>query len=177
MLGFMLCLIHMAEKSQPGKSPKASYTTMTQIVLPGDANALGTIFGGKVMSWIDIAAAIAAGKHARRVVVTASIDALHFKAPVKVGHVVQIQAMVNFASRTSMEVGVRVDAENLVTGETTHTASAYTTFVALDDQGKPVPVPQIIATTPDEVRRYEDARKRRESRVRLAEEIKRSRRR
>src|SRR4051794_30704776 len=89
--------------SPAGKSPSESYTTMAQIVLPGDANALGTIFGGKVMSWIDIAAAIAAGRHARRVVVTASIDALHFKAPVKVGQVVHVQATVNFAARTSME--------------------------------------------------------------------------
>jgi acyl-CoA hydrolase len=145
---------------------------MTEIVLPSDANALGTIFGGKVMSWIDIAGAIAAGRHARRVVVTASIDALHFLAPVKVGHVVHIRAMVNFASRTSMEVGVRVDSENPLTGEMTHTATAYTTFVALDDHGRPTPVPPVTTETPDEKRRYESAQKRRASRMKLAEDLK-----
>jgi acyl-CoA hydrolase len=166
----------MPEKKQlAGKPPRESYTTMTQIVLPGDANALGTIFGGKIMSWIDIAAAIAAGRHARKVVVTASIDALHFLAPVKVGHVVHVSASVNFASRTSMEVGVRVDSENPITGEKTHTSTAYTTFVALDDNGRPTPVAPVLPETPDEKRRFEEARKRRESRMKLAEELKKSR--
>ena len=145
---------------------------MTELVLPGHTNALGTIFGGQVMSWIDIAAAIAAGRHARKVVVTASIDALHFVAPIKVGHVVHIRAMVNFAARTSMEVGVRVDSENPVTGEAHHTAKAYLTFVALDEHGKPTPVPPLLAETPDEKRRQEQARIRRESRVKLAVEMK-----
>ncbi len=155
-----------------GKSPQESAVTMTEIVLPSDANALGTIFGGKIMSWIDIAGAIAAGRHARRVVVTASIDALHFLAPVKVGHIVHIRSRVNFASRTSMEVGVRVDSENPITGEEMHTATAYTTFVALDDHGRPTPVPAVLPESPDEKRRYEQAKKRRESRVKLAEDLK-----
>src|SRR6476646_11144153 len=98
----------LAPKLTP-KPPKDSNVVMTEIVLPSHANALGTIFGGRIMAWIDIAAAIAAGRHARRVVVTASIDALHFLAPVKLGHYVHIRAMVNFAARTSLEVGVRVD--------------------------------------------------------------------
>ncbi len=123
------------------------------------------------MSWIDIAAAIAAGRHARRVVVTASIDALHFVAPVKVGHVVHVQSMVNFAGRTSMEVGVRVDSENQITGERRHTSTAYLTFVALDDQGNPTAVPAIRPETPDEKRRYEQAQLRRQSRIKLAEEL------
>jgi acyl-CoA hydrolase len=154
------------------RTPKNSAVSMTEIVLPSDANALGTIFGGKIMSWIDIAGAIAAGKHARRVVVTASIDALAFLAPVKVGHFVHIRAMVNYASRTSMEVGIRVESENPLTGETTHTSTAYATFVALDDHGRPTPVPPITAETPDEKRRFEAAKKRRASRIRLAEELK-----
>src|SRR5256885_16897985 len=109
------------KKKQPeGKSPRDSAVIMTELVLPGHANAMGTIFGGQIMSWIDIAAAIAAQRHARRAVVTASIDALHFLAPVKVGHVVHIRAMVNFSGRTSLEVGVRVDSENPITGEMTH---------------------------------------------------------
>lgn len=124
------------------------------------------------MSWIDIAGAIAAGRHARRVVVTASIDALHFLAPVKVGHIVHIRAMVNYVSKTSMEVGVRVDSENPLTGELTHTATAYTTFVALDDHGRPTPILPILVSTPEEIRRSEEAQKRRAARVRLAEEIK-----
>ncbi|MFL5815637.1 MAG: acyl-CoA thioesterase [Bdellovibrionia bacterium] len=154
------------------KSPQESAVTMTEIVLPSDTNALGTIFGGKVMSWIDIAAAMAGGRHARRVVVTASIDALHFLAPIKLGHYVHIRASVNFASKTSMEVGVRVESENPLTGEMTHTSTAYTTFVALDDLGRPTPIPPIKPQTPDELRRFEAAKKRREARMRLAEELK-----
>ena len=155
-----------------GKFSKESTVQMTEMVLPSDTNALGTIFGGKIMSWIDIAAAIAATRHARRIVVTASIDALHFLSPVKVGHVVNIRAMVNSAFKTSMEVGVRVDSENPITGEKTHTATAYTTFVALDDHGRPALVPPVIPETSDEKRRYEESKKRRESRIRLSEELK-----
>lgn len=153
------------------KSPQESAVVMTEIILPSATNSLGTVFGGQIMSWIDIAAAIAAGKHARKVVVTASIDALHFLAPIKVGFVVYIQAMVNFASKTSMEVGVKVESENLLTGERTRTATAYTTFVALDENGKPSPIPQVVAITPDEKRRYAQAQKRREARIRLADEL------
>jgi len=154
------------------KKPSESSVTMTEMVLPSDANSLGTIFGGKVMAWIDIAAAIAGGKHARRVVVTASIDALHFVAPIKVGNVVYIHAQVNFASRTSMEIGVRVEAEHLATGDLTHTSSAYLTFVALDANGKPTPVPPILPESEDEIRRFEAAKKRRESRMALAAALK-----
>jgi acyl-CoA hydrolase len=161
-------------KGPPGKSPRESMVMMTQIVLPGDANALGTIFGGKIMAWMDIAAAIAAGRHARKVVVTASVDALHFLAPVKVGQFVHVQAMVNFASRTSMEVGVRIDSENPLTGERIHTSTAYTTFVALDEKGRPTPVPPVMAESVDEKRRYEEAKKRRSARMKLAEEIKKA---
>lgn len=157
------------------KHPKDSAVIMTELVLPGDANALGTVFGGKVMSWIDIAAAMAAGRHARQVVVTASFDALHFLAPVKVGHVLHIRAMVNFASRTSMEVGVRVESENLLTGEIRHTASAYTTFVAINEEGKPIAVPSLHPETAEEKRRYHEAQKRRQARIRLAEELKSTR--
>lgn len=156
----------------PAKSPEASSVTMTELVLPPDTNALGTIFGGKVMSWIDIAAAMAAGRHARRAVVTASIDALHFLAPVKLGHYVHIKAMVNYAGRSSMEVGVRVDSENPITGEMIHTAKAYTTFVALDDHGRPAPVPPLLLETDTHRRRHQEAQKRRASRMTLAAELK-----
>ena len=159
--------------STRGKSPSESLVTMTEVVLPPDANGLGTVFGGKIMSWIDIAGGIAAGRHARKVVVTASIDALNFISPVKVGHVVHIKASVNYAGRTSVEVGVRVDSENLITGQTRHTATAYTTFVALDTNGVPTPVPPINPVTPTDKRRFENAKKRRETRIRLTKELKR----
>jgi acyl-CoA hydrolase len=145
---------------------------MTEIVLPGDTNALGTIFGGKVVSLIDIAAAMAAGKHSRSVVVTASIDALHFVAPVKLGEYIHIKASVNYCGKTSMEVGVRVDKENPITGEMKHTATAYLTFVALDADGRPKLVPPVTPQTREEKRRYDSAKIRRASRVKLAEQLK-----
>lgn len=124
------------------------------------------------MSWIDIAAATVAMRHARKPVVTASIDALHFVAPIRLGHVVLIKASVNYVGKTSMEIGVRVDAENPQTGEMRHSVTAYCTFVALDDLGKPSRVPGLLLETPADKRRNSAAVKRRESRVRLAEEIK-----
>jgi acyl-CoA hydrolase len=147
------------------KSVSSSQVVMTQLVLPSHTNALGTVFGGTVMSWIDIAAAIAAQRHSNKEVVTASIDQLNFVAPVKKGWVVNLKASVNFTSRTSMEVGVRVDAENTITSEVFHTASAYMTFVALGSDGKPSPVPALITETEVEKRRYADAKKRREQRL------------
>lgn len=155
-----------------GKAPSESQVIMTELVLPTHTNALGTIFGGQIMSWVDIAAAISAQMHSRRAVVTASIDALNFVAPVKIGYVVRIKAQVNYTGKTSMEVGVRVDAENPLTGELTHCVSAYTTFVALNDNGKPVNVPPVIPATPEDKRRFEHAKKRREARLRLAQELK-----
>lgn len=146
-------------------TPSASSVQMTQLVLPSHANALGTIFGGQIMSWIDIAGAIAAGRHARCVVVTASIDALHFLHPVKVGEVVRIQARVNYVSRTSMEVGARVDSEDPLTGKLTHTATAYATFVALDHKGKPSLVPPLELETQEDRQRYADAQERKKRRL------------
>ncbi|MBN21706.1 MAG: acyl-CoA thioesterase [Bdellovibrionaceae bacterium] len=147
---------------------------MSEIVLPSHANALGSIFGGTIMSWIDIAGAISAGKHARNIVVTASIDALHFIAPVRVGHVVTIKASVNRAWRSSMEVGVRVDSEDLLTGKTVHNVTAYTTFVALDKNGKPTTVPELTPDTPEDRRRFEQALLRKESRLELLQEYKKN---
>ena len=154
------------------KSPTESAVIMTELVLPQHTNALGSIFGGVVMSWIDIAAAISAGKHARSSVVTASIDALHFIAPIKLGHVVELKSCVNVTGRTSMEIGVRVDSENQLTGERFHNVSAYLTFVAVDPNGKPIPVPAILPGTEAEKRRYQSALHRRASRVALAATLK-----
>lgn len=142
-----------------------SLTYMTELVLPSHTNALDSIFGGVIVSWVDIAAAIAAQRHARMPVVTASIDALNFVAPVYKGWVVNLKAAVNFVSRTSMEVGVRVDAENPITGKTFHTASAYLTFVALGSDGKPALVPPVKPEGAEQMRRYKAAEKRRQLRL------------
>lgn len=150
-----------------------SKTVMTEIVHPSHTNALGTAFGGTISSWIDICAAIAAQRHCRGPAVTASFDALNFVKPVLSGWVVNLKASVNFAARTSMEIGVRVDAENPTTGETFHTATAYLTFVALGPDKKPVAVPPVLPETPDEVRRFQEAQKRREQRLALREALKR----
>lgn len=147
------------------KSVSRSQVVMTQLVLPSHTNAIDTIFGGTIMSWIDICAAIAAQRHSGREVVTASIDRLDFVAPVRKGWVVNLKASVNFVSTSSMEIGVRVDAENPKTGEIFHTASSYLTFVALGSDGRATKVPGLILETDVEKRRFEAAKKRREHRI------------
>lgn len=121
------------------------------------------------MEWIDMAGAIVATRHCRRVAVTASVDALHFISPLKLGDIVVIKAAVNYIHRTSMEIGVRIEAEDPKTGNRRHTVSAYSTFVALDDQGCPVPVPDLLCETADEKRRFEEGKRRREERLRWRE--------
>lgn len=153
-----------------------SKTVMTELVLPNHTNALGTAFGGVIVSWMDIAAAIAARRFCGSTVVTASIDALHFLSPVKLGQVVNLVAQVNYAGRTSMEVGVRIDAENPDTGERTYTAKAYLTFVAIDEAGNAVIVPEALVESEDEARRHREAEIRRKARLELAHELKRSQR-
>ncbi|MBY0316519.1 MAG: acyl-CoA thioesterase [Bdellovibrionales bacterium] len=138
---------------------------MTEMVLPTHTNALGSIFGGTVMSWIDIAAAICAQRHSRKQVVTAHIDGLKFFAPVYKGWVVNLKASVNHVGNTSMEIGVRVDAENPQTGEKFHTASAYLTFVALDSHSKPTQVAPIVLENDEQKRRHAAALRRRENRL------------
>jgi acyl-CoA hydrolase len=126
------------------RKPADSYVEMVQILLPGDANALGAAFGGSVMGWIDICAAVSAQRHSRQNVVTASMDDLHFHAPIKVGMTVTLRARVIAAFHTSMEVGVTVYAEEPSTGEKTFTTSALLTFVALDKEGNRLQVPQLV---------------------------------
>jgi acyl-CoA hydrolase len=151
------------------RTVRQSRVEMTEIVLPGHTNQLGTIFGGQLMAWIDIAGSIAAARHARGVCVTASIDALHFVAPVRLGQHVCIYACVNYTGRTSMEVGVRLDSEDPGTGHHTHVATSYLTFVAIDADGKPRPVPPIVPESAEEQRRFHDAELRRQSRLQLKE--------
>lgn len=148
-----------------GKPVSASQVVMTQLVLPSHTNALDSIFGGVIMSWIDICGAIAAQRHAGKEVVTASLDDLSFVAPVYKGWVVNLKGSVNFVSTTSMEVGVRIDAENPKTGEVFHTATAYLTFVAIGSNGKPSSVPPLICETETEKRRFAEGKTRRELRL------------
>ena len=138
---------------------------MTQLVLPNDTNQLGNLLGGQLMHWIDLVAAISAARHSKRICVTASVDELNFLHPVKLGQVVTLFASVNRVFRTSMEVGVKVLSENLQTGDVLHANSAYLTFVALGDDGKPTMIPQITPETNDEQRRFADALIRREQRL------------
>jgi acyl-CoA hydrolase len=151
--------------SSESKTVSASQVIMTQLVLPIHTNSIDTVFGGTIMSWIDVAAAICAQRHSNKEVVTASIDKLDFVAPVYKGWVVNLRASVNYVSKTSMEIGVRVDAENPKTGETFHTASAYLTFVALGSTGKPSSAPELILENESDRRRFADAKARRELRL------------
>jgi acyl-CoA hydrolase len=126
---------------------------MTEIVLPGDANALGTIFGGKLMQWIDIAASVVGMRHSGGPVVTASIDGLSFLTPIHIGEIVVLQAQPNFVGRTSMEIGVRVDAEDARSGARRYTTKAYLTFVAIDAAGRPRAIPPLALETDEDRRR------------------------
>jgi len=144
----------------------ASRVSSCHLVMPNDLNFLGTIFGGKVMQYIDTTAAIAAMRHSRRVCVTASLDRLDFHVPIVGGHVIMLSASVNCAFRTSMEVGVRVEREDPLTGEIAHTASAYLTFVAIDASGRAVEIPPLLLETEADHRRSSEALARRQARKR-----------
>ncbi len=152
-----------------GKPVSASVVEMTEIVLPSDANPLGTVFGGRVMQWIDICAGVAAQRHCRQIAVTVSMDDLHFLAPIHVGMIVVLRATVNRAWHTSVEVEVQVESEDPITGERRHCVSAYLTFVALGADGRPTPVPPVIPVTPEEKERYEAADERRRQRLARAQ--------
>jgi acyl-CoA hydrolase len=149
----------------PAKSARDSEVVMTQMILPSDANSVNTAFGGKVMEWIDVCAAIAAQRHCRQVVVTASMDDLHFHAPIKVGWNVTLHSRVIATFRTSMEVGVTVTAENPLTGDKSLTTSALLTFVALTADGKRIPVPPLKIETDEEREAFREAELRRKERL------------
>ena len=148
-----------------GKRVRDSSVIIAQVMIPQDANPAGNVHGGIVMKLIDTAAAVAASRHARCNAVTVSIDRLDFHHAVYVGNLLFFKASLNMVGRTSMEVGVRVEAEDIITGVVRHTASAYLTFVALDENGKPREVPQLIIETEEEIRRNREARIRREARL------------
>src|SRR5438874_8694826 len=135
-----------------GKPVRASLSEYSELALPNDANGLGNVLGGKVMHLVDLAGALAAVRHARCPVVTASVDYMNFLHPVRIGQLILLRSSVNRVFRTSMEVGVKVWVEDLQTGAVRHTSSAYLTFVALDATGQTVPVPPVIPETEDEKR-------------------------
>lgn len=142
-----------------------SRVEMTQIVTPVDTNYLGNLAGGRLMHWMDLAAAIAAGRHSQAICVTASVDTMEFRQGIELGEVVIIKANVNRAFHTSMEVGVKVYAENIIKGHIRECTKAYFTFVAIDKDGKPIPVPEVVPEDDADRRRYEKAALRRQIRL------------
>lgn len=161
---------------RPTKPVSASETMLSMQMLPSDANPMGNVHGGTILKLVDTAAAVAALRHARTNVVSASIDRMDFYHPVYVGNLLILKTSVNYAGRTSMEVGVRIEAEDLKTGRVTHTGSSYVTYVALDKGGRPTEVPRIMPETLEEKRRWREAKQRREQRLKsLAERAKRGR--
>lgn len=152
------------EGTLQGKPTSESRTIMTDLVLPPDTNYHGTIFGGQVMSYIDKIASITAMRHARKSVVTASFDSMDFLAPVKLGEAISLLAYVTWTKRTSMEIFVKIQSENLMTGEKKLTGTSYLTFVALDEHGKPSEVLPIIPETDEEIMQFRTAPERYENR-------------
>ena len=142
----------------------STQSEMTEIILPNDTNTLGNLLGGRLMHFIDLTGAMAAYRHSRTNVVTAAMDHIDFIRPVRLGDLVTLKSSVNRAFSSSMEVGVKVWAEHTRTGAIVHVASAYLVFVAIDNDGSLLKVPQLLPETPDEIRRYEDALRRREHR-------------
>lgn len=142
-----------------------SEAVMTELMMPHHANLLGNVFGGVILSLVDRVASVAAIRHSGHYCVTVSVDKVDFKEPIRIGELVTAYARVNFTGRTSMEVGVKIVAENMLTGDRRHTNSCYVTFVALDEQGRPAEVPALVPQTADEKRRWQRARMRRTERI------------
>jgi acyl-CoA hydrolase len=154
----------MSSETIPTRTVSETQVTLARIMLPDDANPAGNVHGGTIMKLIDDAAGAVAIRHARSNVVTASIDRLDFHEPVFVGDLLMLKASINFTGRSSMEIGVRVEAEDMRTGKVRHTSSAYLTFVGLDDDGKPKVIPQLAHETDEERRRSKAAKERRQAR-------------
>src|ERR1700684_3847176 len=150
-----------------GKPVSESISEYSELALPNDANGHGNVMGGRVMHLVDLAGAMAAMRHARKPVVTASIDHMNFLHPIRIGQLIVMHSQVNRVFHTSMEVGVKVMVEDLMTGRKLHTCSAYLTFVALDTLGNPAPIQPVIPETEEEQRRYTEAEERREYRLAL----------
>jgi acyl-CoA hydrolase len=154
----------MTARREKGRPASDSAVSTVRIMMPTDANIRGNVFGGAILRYMDEIAAVAAFRHARKNVVTASIDRMDFLAPVYLGNLLILKAIVNYVGRTSMEIGVRIEAEDLVTGKVTHAGSCYLTYVALDDKGHPTQVAPLIPVTADQRRRLKEALTRRKIR-------------
>ncbi|MEJ7646909.1 MAG: acyl-CoA thioesterase [Chryseolinea sp.] len=154
------------------KFPRESAVSMIELVLPNDTNTLSNLMGGRLMHWMDIVSAIAAQKHSNRIVVTASVDNISFRHPIRLGNVVTLRAKVTRAFSTSMEVRIDVDAEDIPTNTKTESNSAFFTFVAVDQQGHPVEIPELELETDEEKALYEGALRRRQLRLILAGKLK-----
>ena len=154
------------------KPVRESASEYSEIALPNDSNGFGNVLGGKVMHLVDLAAAMAGMRHARSPVVTASVDSMHFLHPVHIGELIVLRSSVNRVFRSSMEIGVKVMTEKLLTGVRLHTCSAYLTFVAVDREGKAIAIPKVIPETNDEIRRYQQAGERREYRLAMRNRLK-----
>jgi acyl-CoA hydrolase len=154
------------------KFAKDSVTIMTEMVLPNDTNTLNNLMGGRLMHWMDIVAAIAAQKHCNRIVVTASADNISFKEPINLGNVVTLRSQVTRAFNSSMEVFIEVTAEDIPANKKIMTHRAFFTFVAVDQNGKPIEVPLVVPETPEEIEFYEGALRRRQLRLVLAQRMK-----
>ena len=150
------------------KKVSESRTEMSQLMMPQHANLAGTIYGGVILSIADGVAYVCASRHAGPRCVTVSVDQVDFRKPIRIGEVVMFKASVNYVGHTSMEIGIRIEAEDLKTGEKRHTNSCYITMVALDEKGKPTEAPRLIAETPIEKNRMRDGKIRRDIRVELA---------
>ncbi len=151
-----------------GKPVSASRVVISQVMGPSEANIHGNVHGGIIMKLVDEAGGVAALRHARRPLVTVAIDSLSFPHPVRIGNLLTLHAEVTYVGRTSIETAVRVEAEDGLTGQVTHVASAFVVYVALDAAGRPAPVPPLVAETEEDRRRMEDARARREARLAAA---------
>ncbi|MGE5748404.1 MAG: acyl-CoA thioesterase [Gemmatimonas sp.] len=151
--------------SSTSRTVRETQHETSQLMLPQHSNNLGLVFGGVILAMMDTASAVSAIRHARSVCVTASVDRVDFREPIHLGDLVIMKCSVNYVGRTSMEVGVRVEAEDLQTGSRRHTNSCYLTFVAIDRNGKPIEVPRLVPETEDEIRRYEAAKARRQRRL------------
>jgi len=149
------------ESPRPSRTVAESQSERSEIIFPADSNAIGNLFGGRLMQFIDLVGAMAASRHARSYVVTASMDHLDFVAPVHVGNLLILKSSVNRAFRSSMEIGVKAMVEDVQAGTLRHVSSAYLTYVAMGPDGKSIVVPEIIPETEHQKRRYEDAARRR----------------
>lgn len=154
----------MRKEVKKAKRVSDSAITTVRLMMPTDGNIMGNVFGGSIMKYVDEVAAMVAFRHAEKNCVTASIDRMNFLAPVYVGNILILKAAVNYVGRTSMEIGVRIEAQDPLSGRVVHTGSCYLTYVALDEKGRPTPVPKIIPETEEEKRRYREGLARRKMR-------------